>query len=72
MYVCKNCGSILYTISRNGSENSGILTPYDLKYRSLRSKCPICGREITVENIDPINNIMIMRKGEADKIFKRR
>jgi len=69
IYVCRNCHNILLIFDRPGHEYGVVPSPSDLKYRYQLIKCPKCGREISFSRIDPIQNITIVRRGEALKIY---
>ena len=66
MYVCRGCDTIIYQFSRVGQDSFGLPTPQELKGR-VSSRCPRCGRELGVPGV---NDVIILRRGEARKILR--
>ncbi|MDT7888401.1 MAG: hypothetical protein RQ885_05440 [Desulfurococcales archaeon] len=64
MYVCKGCDTIIYRFSV-GQDSFGLPTPQELKAR-VASRCPKCGRELSVPSVD---SVIILKRGEARRIL---
>jgi len=66
LYVCRGCDTVVYQFTRVGQDSFGLPTPRELMLR-ISSKCPKCGREL---GIPGVNDIVILRKGEARRLLK--
>lgn len=62
VFVCSNCGRILYVFKRAGQDYYGIPTPSELASR-IGGVCPYCGKPISLKV--SLRNVFIRIRGSS-------
>gem|GEM_PF-404598 len=60
VFICSNCGHVLYVFNRAGQDYYGIPTPSELSSR-IGGVCPYCGKTIVLK--PSLSNIGIRIRG---------
>ncbi len=66
IYVCKNCGHVLFKFEKVGQDFYGVRTPSEIK-NMYGNRCPKCGHEL---NVPDLKDITIIRRSEKLKLIK--